>query len=84
MKNQEIIFKNNSTSYKIIIGKKIINTLSQQVKTLCPKTKIALIIDSKVPKRIQLLIKKKLKSINQLFLHLWQVKKQKFLFCNNF
>lgn len=62
MKNQEIIFKNNSTSYKIIIGKKIINTLSQQVKTLCPKTKkIALIIDSKVPKRIQLLIKKKIK-----------------------
>jgi len=86
MKNQEIIFKNNSTSYKIIIGNKIINTLSQQVKTLCPKTKkIALIIDSNVPKRIQLLIKKKIKKYKPaIFTFVAGEKTKNFYFVNKF
>ncbi len=62
MKNQEITFNNKSTSYKIIIGKNIISSLSQQVKKLCPRTKkIALIIDKKVPRKIQLSIKREIK-----------------------
>ena len=50
MKNQEIKFKHNTSSYSIIIGKNTINILPKRIKLLCPKTKkIAVIVDKNIP-----------------------------------
>ena len=39
MKNQEINFKDNFSSYSILIGENTISKLPNKVKKLCPKTK---------------------------------------------
>ncbi len=55
--------------YSIIIGKNSINTLPSEIKKHCPKCKkIAIIIDSKVPKKFVMRIKKKLKKY-KIFIH---------------
>ena len=59
MKIHEIKFKNSSHNYSVIIGNNSLNIIQKKLKRLCPKTKkIALIIDSKVPKKF-INIKKK-------------------------
>jgi len=63
MKIQEIKFKGKNHNYSIFIGNNAINLLPQKIKTLCPNTrKIALIIDSKIPKKFIKKIKIKLKN----------------------
>ncbi len=63
MKNQEIKFKNNTSSYSIIIGKNTINILPKRIKLLCPKTKkIAVIVDKNIPANFKKKIKNKLKN----------------------
>ena len=67
MKTQEIKFKVKKQSYSIFIGNNAINLLPQKIKTLCPNTrKIALIIDSKIPKKFIKKIKIKLKNYDLL------------------
>jgi 3-dehydroquinate synthase len=69
MKNHEIKFKNLNHSYSIFIGRNILGLLPKKIKDLCPKTrKIALIIDSKIPNNLKILIKKKLKNYDLLIL----------------
>ena len=63
MKTQELKFKGFNHNYSIFIGSNAINLLPQKIKSACPKTrKIALILDSKIPKKFKELIKKKLKN----------------------
>ena len=63
MKNQEIKFKHNTSSYSIIIGKNTINILPKRIKLLCPKTKkIAVIVDKNIPANFKKKIKNKLKN----------------------
>ena len=70
MKNQEIKFKNKNLSHSIFIGKNTINILPKKIKSLCPNTRsIALIIDSRVPKKYKSKLKKQLKSYKLLFLN---------------
>ena len=65
MKNQEIKFKHNTSSYSIIIGKNTINILPKRIKLLCPKTKkIAVIVDKNIPANFKKKIKNKLKNYN--------------------
>ena len=69
MKTQEIKFKGKNKNYSIFIGNNTINILPQKIKNTCPKTKkIALIVDSKVPKKFINKIKKQLKKYELLFL----------------
>ena len=52
MKIHEIKFRNNFHNYSVIIGNNSLSIIQNKIKKLCPKTKrIALIIDSKVPKK---------------------------------
>ena len=70
MSPQEIKFKNLSQNYSIIIGNNSLNYLPKKIKKLCPKTKkIALIIDKKVPKKFNKILKKKLRSYQLIVLH---------------
>ena len=51
MKIQKIKFKELNNEYSIFIGNKAINLLSKNLKIVCPKAKkIALLIDTKIPK----------------------------------
>ena len=69
MKTQEIKFKGKNNNYSIFIGNNAINILPQKIKSTCPRTKkIALIVDSKVPKKLINKIKKQLKKYELLFL----------------
>ncbi len=69
MKPQEIKFKNLSQNYSIIIGNNSINYLPKKIKKLCPKTKkIALIVDKKVPRKFNKILKNKLKNYQLFFL----------------
>ena len=57
MKTQEIKFRELNNDYSIFIGDKAINLLPQKIKNACPNTKkIALIVDSKIPKRFIFLV----------------------------
>ena len=59
MKIHEIKFRNNFHNYSVIIGNNSLNIIQNKIKRLCPKTKrIALIIDSKVPKKFIYILKK--------------------------
>jgi 3-dehydroquinate synthase len=85
MKNQEIKFRNSNHKYSIIIGNNTLNLLPNKVKTLCPKTKkIALILDTKIPKRFKILIKNKLKNYDLLILPFVSSEKNKSLKKVNF
>ena len=69
MKIQEIKFKGSIENYSIFIGNGAINLLPQKIKIICPKAKkIAIIIDSKVPKKFINTIKNKLKNYDLLIL----------------
>ncbi len=69
MRNQVVKFKSKNHNYSIVIGKNSLNILPSKIKTLCPKVKkIALIIDRKVPRKFILILKKRLKKYNLLFL----------------
>ena len=71
MKIHEIKFRNNFHNYSVIIGNNSLNIIQNKIKRLCPKTKrIALIIDSKVPKKFIYILKKKLKSFEIFFFSL--------------
>ena len=59
MRAQEIRFKNLKNNYSIFIGNNILKSLPKKIKAVCPKTKkIVLIIDSKIPKKFTIELKK--------------------------
>ena len=85
MKNQEIRFKNKDYNYSIVIGENTIRILPKKIGLLCPKAKkIALIIDSNVPKKFKNELKSKLKNYNLLFLSFKANEKNKSLNLVNF
>ena len=60
MRTTKLLVKNLSSNYSIIIGRNILNQIPNKIKTLCPNAKkIALVMDSKIPKKF----KNKLKNI---------------------
>jgi 3-dehydroquinate synthase len=62
MKTTKLRVKNLNSNYPIIIGKNILNQISNQIKTLCPGAKkIALIVDKNVPNKFKIKLKKYLK-----------------------
>jgi len=62
MKTTKLRVKNLNSNYSIIIGKNILNQISNQIKTLCPGAKkIALIVDKNVPNKFKIKLKKYLK-----------------------
>ena len=62
MKISEIKVKNINSNYSVFIGTNILNILPKKIKTISPKTnKIGIIVDSKVPKKFLIKIKKLLK-----------------------
>ncbi len=82
---QEIKFNGLNHGYSIFIGNNILGLLSKKIKLLCPKTKkIALIIDTKVPKKFKNIIKKKLKGYDLLILSFTANEKNKSLKIINF
>ncbi len=69
MKIHEIKFKNLSQNYSILIGKNILNKVSKKIRQLSPETrKIALIVDSNVPKKFKTILKKSLKKYYLTFI----------------
>jgi 3-dehydroquinate synthase len=69
MKTQEIKFKNSVDNYSIFVGNNALSVLSKKIKIVCPKAqKIALIIDSKIPKNFKRIIKNKLKNYDLVLL----------------
>ena len=61
MKNQEIKFNSLKHNYSVFIGKNVIKLLPKKIKNICPKArKIALIVDTKIPKKLKKTIKDKL------------------------
>ena len=69
MKNQEVKFRNGNHSYSILIGENTLKLLPNKINKLCPKTKkIALIMDSNVPKKFKKIFNNKLKKYELLFL----------------
>ncbi len=68
MRIHEVKFRNSTDNYSVIIGKNSLSIIQKKIKKLCPKTKkIALIIDSKVPRKYVNLLKKKLKNFETFF-----------------
>ena len=85
MKIQEIKFKGKNHNYSIFIGNNAVNLLPQKIKALCPNTrKIALIIDSKIPKKFIKKIKIKLKNYDLFMLPFLANEKNKSLQKINF
>jgi 3-dehydroquinate synthase len=69
MKTQKIKFKGLNHSYSIFIGNNAIRLLPKKIKAVCPRAKkIALIVDSKVPRKFINMVKKQLKKYELLFL----------------
>tara|TARA_B100001057_G_scaffold337542_1_gene338318 strand:- start:421 stop:1533 length:1113 start_codon:yes stop_codon:yes gene_type:complete len=69
MKNQKIKFKSINNNYSILIGKNTLSILSKKIKSLCPKAKnVALIVDNKIPLKMQKILRNNLKSFNLLFI----------------
>ena len=62
MKTTRLKVKNLSSNYSIIIGRNILDQITNQVKTLCPGAKkVALIVDKNVPNKFKIKLKKCLK-----------------------
>ena len=75
MRIHEVKFRNSTDNYSVIIGKNSLSIIQKKIKKLCPKTKkIALIIDSKVPRKYVNLLKKKLKNFETFFFRLMLMK----------
>ena len=59
MKTIKLKVKNLNSNYSIIIGRNILDQISYQIRTLCPKTKkVALIVDKNVPNKFKIKLKK--------------------------
>ena len=85
MRTQEIKFRGLDCGYSIFVGNKAINLLPQKIKNTCPNTKkIALIVDSKIPKKFIKTIKIKLRKYELLFLSFSANEKNKSLKSINF
>ena len=67
MKNQEIKYKDSENKYSILIGKNILNTLSNRVKILCPKAKKIAVVDRNVPQKFKSQLKINLKNLHLFF-----------------
>ena len=64
MKAQVIKFKGLNQNYSIFIGNNTLNLLPKKIKEVCPKTKkIAIIVDTKIPKKFTKKIKIKFKKL---------------------
>ena len=62
MKTIKLKVKNINSNYSIIIGRNILDQISYQIRTLCPKTKkVALIVDKNVPNKFKIKLKRYLK-----------------------
>jgi 3-dehydroquinate synthase len=62
MKKTKLKVKNLNSNYSIIIGRNILNQITQQISILCPGAKkIALVIDKNVPIKFKTKLKKYLK-----------------------
>ena len=62
MKTTKLEIKNLNSNYIVIIGKNILNQISNQIKILCPGAeKVALIMDKNVPNKFKIRLKKYLK-----------------------
>ena len=58
MKTTKLKVKNLNSDYSIIIGRNILNKISNQIKNLCPHAKkVALIVDKNVPKKFKIKLK---------------------------
>ena len=58
MKTTKLKVKNHNSSYSIIIGRNILNQISNQTKKLCPGAqKIALVMDKNVPNKFKIDLK---------------------------
>ena len=63
MKISEIKVKNQNSNYSVFIGTNILNILPKKIKSISPKTnKIGIVVDSKVPTKFLIKIKKLLKN----------------------
>ena len=71
MKESRIIVKTKNKNYPIIIGENILGKTGNLINTQIPNCKkIALIIDSRVPKKILLQVKNSIKNFNSLHIKL--------------
>jgi len=71
MKKFRIIIKTKNKNYPIIIGENILGKTGNLINTQIPNCKkIALIIDSRVPKKILLQVKNSIKNFNSLYIKL--------------
>jgi len=71
MKRFKIIIKTKNKSYPIIIGENILNKTGNLINAQIPSCKkIALIIDSKVPKKIVIQVKNSIKNFDNLYIKL--------------
>ena len=62
MKKTKLNIKNLNSSYSIVVGRNILNQISQQINNLCPGAqKIALVVDKNVPLKFKIKLKKYLK-----------------------
>jgi 3-dehydroquinate synthase len=62
MKMTKLKIKNLSSNYRVIIGRNILNQISNEITTLCPGAKkVALIVDKNVPNKFKIKLKKYLK-----------------------
>ena len=67
MKVSRIIVKTKNKNYPIIIGENILGQTGSLISTQIPNCKkIALIIDSRVPKKILVQVKNSIKNFNSL------------------
>ena len=65
MKIHKINLKIKNIKYPILIGNNAINSLKQQIKSVCPKTeKIAIILDKNIPNKHKKKIKRLLRNYN--------------------
>ena len=65
MQTTKLRVKNLNSNYSVIIGKNILKEIPKRIKILCPKaTKIALVVDKKIPKKFKNELKKILKKYN--------------------
>ena len=71
MKRFRIIIKTQNKNYPIIIGKNILSKTGNLINNQIPRCKkIALIIDSKVPKKILIQVKNSIKNFDNLYIKL--------------
>jgi|TARA_B110000914_G_C15446696_1_gene438829 3-dehydroquinate synthase len=62
MKTTKLKVKNLNSNYTVIIGRNILNQVSNQIKILCPGAqKIALVVDKNVPNKFKIKLKNYLK-----------------------